>query len=683
MNKYISSLLVTLAFASSCTNDNIGIVEESNDQLTAKIYRSPEGAIPGEILVKFKPSANTALDGKAAQTRSINNQIVLTRSGLTNTDKELDAVAAYELKRVFPIDNSREALTRESGMNLWYVVRFDENADLATVARGLAATGEIDKIEFSHSIRQYRTKEGQLSRFVRSIPYSRSKNSAEQVRTLRNTPFNDPLLPNQWNMHNEGEGVNGIKGMVAGSDINAYEAWEMCAGDPSIIVAVLDEGVMHSHPDLNANMWVNPKESFNANQDADGNGYVDDVHGYNFVRNRGILTWDSPFDTGHGTHVAGMVAAVNNNGQGISSIAGGTGNGDGVRIMSCQLFDGQNVASTYEEAQAIKYAADNGAVILQCSWGFNSGYTSFPDQPGFNTVEEWSQTCALQKESLDYFIHNAGSPNGVIDGGVAIFAGGNEGSPQAGYPGAHVDYISVASMAGDFTTSTFSNYSRHIGLAAPGGDVDFHQDERGMILSTMPPLVAESGYGYMEGTSMACPQVSGSVALALSYAAKNYKHFKADKFRELILNSTRQFDDAYYSSEKEFYYYFMEFGTNSKSKMNLINYRGKMGTGYIDAANLMNMVADNANGVAMRIPNVRVGVAATTSVDMAQYYAGGANKTFTVSGANSAIAEVRVEGTTLVVTGKAEGSTSILVKAEGVEQVVSIVVRNGGGNGWL
>ena len=108
MKKYISFLLVTLVFATSCSDDKIVTGEDTTEQLAAKIYRTPEGAIPGEILVKFKPSANISLDNKAAMTRSAGSQIVLTRSGLANTDKELDAIDAYQLERVFPVDNRSE-----------------------------------------------------------------------------------------------------------------------------------------------------------------------------------------------------------------------------------------------------------------------------------------------------------------------------------------------------------------------------------------------------------------------------------------------------------------------------------------------------------------------------------------------------------------------------------------------
>lgn len=140
--------------------------------------------------------------------------------------------------------------------------------------------------------------------------------------------------------------------------------------------------------------------------DNDGNGYAGDVHGYNFVSGNGYISWSEATDTGHGTHVAGTIAAVNNNGIGVSGIAGGDGtDNSGVKIMSCQLFSGDKGVTLFAEAQAIKYAADNGAVILQCSWGYNSGRSNAMNYtPGPTTDEEWASTTPLEKEALDYLL---------------------------------------------------------------------------------------------------------------------------------------------------------------------------------------------------------------------------------------------------------------------------------------
>lgn len=145
-------------------------------------------------------------------------------------------------------------------------------------------------------------------------------------------------------------------------------------------MAVVDEGVAYNHPDLAANMWKNEKEIPGNGIDDDGNGYVDDVYGYNFSMDEPQISWNKlrasdgrTCDQGHGTHVAGVVAAVNNNNVGISGIAGGSGKGDGVRIMSCQIYSGGKNCTEEYLAKAIRYAADNGASILQCSWGYPAG----------------------------------------------------------------------------------------------------------------------------------------------------------------------------------------------------------------------------------------------------------------------------------------------------------------------
>lgn len=675
MKRYMNRISMMVALCATlalggCLN-SIDTITDNNSPLDEKPY------VEGELMVKFTSEVEAMLSSRTD----------LTRSSIPAIDKVLESAGVYELERVFPVDSKREDITRQNGLHLWYVVRF-KGESVEDVASELSRLGEVQKVDLNRKVRRaYNGK---------AVPLRSEK--LTRANSALNGEMNDPLLAEQWNLINNGDLFlkDGVVKSVKDADIQAAGAWEKCTGNGDVIVAVLDEGIFVEHPDLKANIWVNEDEIARSHEDNDGNGYAGDVNGYNFVKKMGQITWNDYLDSGHGSHVAGVIAAVNNNGEGISSIAGGNGKSGGVKIMSCQIFSGNNGASVLEVARAMKYAADNGAVVLQCSWGYVSGEANVYDwgEQGFHTQEEWEAGSPLESDALEYFIHNAGSPNGPITGGVTIFAGGNESAPAAGFPGAADFAVSVAATAADFTPAVYTNYGPGTTISAPGGDQDYYWEyvdeehnygEVGCILSTLPYNVSKSGYGYMEGTSMACPHVSGVAALAISYAAQLAIQITPDQLKEAMYKTATPIKEEYLTGKKAYRRYVADIGPMQPMQMELEDYRGGMGAGQINAAALLDEIA--GVGTPMRFPNIYIAEGESCAVVPSRYFRDGELNTYSVTIEKQEVTTCENKDGKLIFKGLKSGTTTATLNVKGnttEQHTFTITVRKGAGdNGWM
>ncbi|MBQ9462274.1 MAG: S8 family serine peptidase [Bacteroidales bacterium] len=376
------------------------------------------------------------------------------------SSESLPAVLAVagisEAERVFPDAGEWEARHRKAGLHKWYRMRYDESAPMT---KAISDLSDIPGIE-----------------------------NVEPVRKQRLTAyFNDPMLPDQWALYNDGS--MGTK-YAAGCDVNVIPVWERyTTGSKDVIVAVLDQGVQLDHPDL-ADITIP--------SGPDGSKcFVSGHTGYN------IKAGD------HGTHCAGIIAAVNNNGKGICGIAGGNDGKGGVRILSCEMLrvDPSDPSKSLNGSSenAMVWAADKGAVISSNSWGYV--YSSETDAA--------NGSVGMMAESIDYFIKYAGCdaegnqrPDSPMKGGVVIFAAGNEGWQHA-WPAKYDKVIAVGAVSSKRTKAYYTNFGPWVDICAPGGDAQLGPQ----ILSS----ISNNRYSQMQGTSMACPHVSGVAALIVSY----------------------------------------------------------------------------------------------------------------------------------------------------------------------
>jgi gliding motility-associated-like protein len=462
------------------------------------VAQSQASVVPGRLIVKFKPAAygQAVQAHPAMQTQGLAAAKTLS-VGLAGVDKLNARYKAVSMYRLFPYAGKHEPLQQKFGLHLWYTIVLDESLDPRGVAEKYTKDNDIEWAEPMPVIRSVYTS-------------PRLTFSGDPQYGAAAVFPDDDLYPDQWHYHNPGQDDG-----TPGVDIDLPEAWNITKGSPDVIVGIVDSGVDITHEDLKDNLWVNEAELHGEpGVDDDDNGYIDDVHGFNFVVGAPAHIVASE----HGTHVAGTIAAATNNGIGVAGIAGGDGSGNGARLMVCQTMTDE-VTSGYITA-AIAYAANNGAVILQNSWSVDDHY-------------QWIRV------AIQYFIaaagHTVSKPEGSpiavrsgtpMNGGIVIVAAGNEASSARTYPASYDEVLAVAAVTSKGKRTYYSNYGSWVDISAPGGDYYNTGREGGTsaveartVLSTLP----NNRYGWMQGTSMACPHVSGVAALALSrYGSETY-----------------------------------------------------------------------------------------------------------------------------------------------------------------
>jgi len=309
---------------------------------------------------------------------------------------------------------------------------------------------------------------------------------------------NDDYFDRLWGLHNIGQPIGGQAG-TSDADVDALEAWNTSTNASTkqrddqnatgAVVAVIDEGVDIDHPDLDENIWTNPDEVPGNGRDDDSNGYVDDVHGYDFANDDASVYDPNPANgrgDEHGTHVAGTIAAEGNNRTGVIGVS------PQARIMVLKVLN-PNGGTTLDAVEAINYAVRNGVKISNNSWG----YVGPPSR---------SLQRAIGRANTAGHLFVAAAGNGGADG---VGDNNDANSSNTNYPSSYpnTNIIAVAATDNRDTRASFSNYGANtVDLAAPGVD----------IMSTLPNTCTWCSYWYYTGTSMATPHVTGVAALLKS-----------------------------------------------------------------------------------------------------------------------------------------------------------------------
>lgn len=316
---------------------------------------------------------------------------------------------------------------------------------------------EADMVKLAERISLFERVEYAVPDYVRSIgsPKDRTEGGDNRIDYISDDPFYDI----QWHL----------------PAINAAPAWDFEEGDPDVVIAIVDNGVDWDHPDLASKIWSNPGEIAGNGIDDDMNGFIDDIRGWDFVNNDNNPSVDGDpvtinNENGHGTHVAGITAGATNNGYGIAGVA------PGCTIMPIKTGTANTIT---HGIQGIIYAYENGAQVINCSWG----------GPGYSSLEQDAIT------------------NASASGSLVIAAAGNNLNHVDHYPSGYDWVLAVASIGPDNIKSGFSNYYEWVDVSAPGES----------IYSTF--VLDGSGtptFGFLSGTSMSTPVVAGVAGLVYS-----------------------------------------------------------------------------------------------------------------------------------------------------------------------
>lgn len=612
MKNRFFTLIAVLVSCASCIDEihEGGQIQLQEQQIlmTKLVGGTCDEAEPGSLLVRLDENmASRVAEGDEAAVAELTGQTedIMIAPALMVKPKNMEVARKY-------------------GLHQWYMVSFDKERSLEQMAVKMASLPSVKSVQYNSFLKPVISDK--VAEFV-PVPSTRAESE--------DMPFNDPYFKHQWNLNNTGDKSIAYNA-VAGADVGVIDAWRLTAGDPSVVVAIFDCAVNNMHEDLRNAVWTNKAEADGKpNVDDDGNGFIDDTYGFNFVGcskinkeysegllegkdvdavKGNILNWSK--GSGHGTHVAGIIGAINGNGKGVSSIAGGTGNGDGVKLMTCQIFEGTSNASDAQNAAAFIYAADNGACIAQCSYGSSSVITS--DELYINGDDDKQiKGSPLENAALRYFLDPANSNHESLKGNIAVFAAGNHKNPYSSYPGALPYVISVTAFGADYLPGGYTNHGPGSKIAAPGGEYTDDKNYGTMILSTGVSNAAQASpgidggrtYVYMQGTSMACPHVSGVIALGISYAKKLGKTLTREELTSLLLTSTNDIDQ-YMSGTKRYY----DLSSYSWTDIDLGQYKGKMGTGAVDAWKFLMAIEGT--------PSVMVEAGKAVQIDLTDYCSG-------------------------------------------------------------